>query len=275
MLDFDPRDLRAEPLRRAAGLLVGLAAARLQRGELAFERAGLFERAEAGRLHRLGGGARLRLGFGQVAHQHADIGARAFRRRVERLRALFEAAGFLREVMRDPAKPVGRLVAERHQPRGLLGERGAIGLDPVADARQHALERAALLAHRRYRADESLGLHPRAAPEDQPDERDEDQRRADRGRPADPGDQALARPGPAQSKAGKPKPAERDEDQQGAEEQSGPSAAAVSIRRPARRRIRRKREPAAAVSALSGGCGCASLRSTSMLMASCITLGRR
>ena len=75
---FDPGDMGAEPLRGAARDLVGLAALGGQRGELAFERAGLLVRGEARLLHRLGGGARLRLGLGQIAHQHADIDPRRF-----------------------------------------------------------------------------------------------------------------------------------------------------------------------------------------------------
>ena len=93
---LDPGDMGAEPLRRAAGALVGLARPRAQRRELAFERGRLLVRAEARLLHRLGGGARLRLGLGQVAHQHADIDPRRFGGAVERLRLAVELGGLAR-----------------------------------------------------------------------------------------------------------------------------------------------------------------------------------
>ena len=65
--------MRGEPLRGAADHLVGLAAARDQRRQLAFERAGLLMRAEPGLLHRRGNRARLLLGARQIVQQHADI----------------------------------------------------------------------------------------------------------------------------------------------------------------------------------------------------------
>ncbi len=95
--------------------------ARGERRELAFERAGLLMRGEAGLLHRLGGGARLLLGLGQVADQHADIDPRRFGRRVSSACALRSSSARLAgEVMGDPAEPVGGFVAEAHQPRRFL-----------------------------------------------------------------------------------------------------------------------------------------------------------
>ena len=67
----------AEPLRGAADHLVGLAAARGERRQLAFERRRLLMGAEAGLLHRLGDRAGLLLGARQVADQHADIDPRS------------------------------------------------------------------------------------------------------------------------------------------------------------------------------------------------------
>jgi hypothetical protein len=60
-------------LRGAADRLVGLAAARGDRGQMAFERRRLLVGVEAGRLYRFGGDAGLRLGPGQIADQHPDI----------------------------------------------------------------------------------------------------------------------------------------------------------------------------------------------------------
>jgi len=108
---LDPGDMRAEPLRGSARRLVRLAAARGERGELAFQRQRLLVRAEAGLLHRLGGGAGLRLDLGQVAHQHADVDPRCFRCLVQRLRLAVELAALAPELAGDPADPVGRLVA--------------------------------------------------------------------------------------------------------------------------------------------------------------------
>ena len=88
----------AEPLRRAAGRLVRLAAARGERGELAFQRHRLLVRGEAGLLHRLAGGAGLRLGLGQVAHQHADIDPRRLGGLVERLGLAVELGGLAGEL---------------------------------------------------------------------------------------------------------------------------------------------------------------------------------
>ena len=79
-------------LRRAADHLVGLAAARGERGELGFERAGLAVGGEAGFLHRLGDGARLLLGARQIVEQHADIDLGGVGRGVERRGLLVELA---------------------------------------------------------------------------------------------------------------------------------------------------------------------------------------
>ena len=134
---LDPRDMGAEPLRGAADHLVGLAAARGERGELAFQRRRLLVGGEAGLLHRLGGGARLLLGPRQIAHQHADIDPRALAAAgVERLRLAVELGGLAGEMLGDPAEPVRRLVAEAHQPRRFLAQRGAILLEPRRDDRR-------------------------------------------------------------------------------------------------------------------------------------------
>ena len=136
---------------------------------------GLLVRAEARLLHRLGGGARLLLGLGQIAHQHADIDPRGGGRLVERLRLAVELAGFAGELLGDPAEPVGRFVAEAHQPRQFLAQRRAILGELGGDDGEHGFERFALLAHRAHRGGEAPGFAPRAAAEDQPGQADQDQ----------------------------------------------------------------------------------------------------
>ena len=123
-------------------------------------------------LHRFGGRARLLLGLRQIAEQHADIDPGAGGGGVERLRACGRASAVSPgEELGDPAEPVGRLVAERHQPRSL----------PRSAAARLSWSRAATMAstlssawlsraHRRDRGGEALGLAPRAAAEQQPDQ---------------------------------------------------------------------------------------------------------
>ena len=90
---FDPGDMGAEPLRGAADTLVRLAAAGGERGELAFERAGLPVGGEPGLLHRLGDGARLLLGARQIARAARRYRSRAGGGGVERLRLPVELGG--------------------------------------------------------------------------------------------------------------------------------------------------------------------------------------
>ena len=131
-------------LGRAAEHLVGVAAARGERGELGLERARLAMGVEARFLHRLGDGARLLLGPRQIVEEDSDIDLGGVGRGVERGRLLVEGRGLLGEVISHPAEPVRRLVAERHQPLRLAAQPGVIVLDPAGDDLEHAFQRPAL-----------------------------------------------------------------------------------------------------------------------------------
>ena len=100
---FDARDMGAEPLRGAACDLVRLAALGGQSGELALERTRLLMGGEARLLHRLGGGAGLRLGLGQVRQQHADVDPRRLGGQIQRLRLAFELGALAEEDRGDAA----------------------------------------------------------------------------------------------------------------------------------------------------------------------------
>ena len=261
---FDPRDMGAEPLRRAAGHLVGLAAARGQRRELAVERAGLLVRGEA----RPASSPRRRRA--PAPRPWADRSS-ARRYRPAPPRRPWSSACALRSssavsrasVLGDPADPVGGLVAEAHQPRRFLAQRRAI-LGESAPRPRRARSRAPR-SRARIAVTASVKrarLAPRAAPEHQPEQADQDQRRAERRRPADPGRQARPRPGQAQRIAGRADPAQSEQDQQAGEDPARPSAAARARPRYPRCGSRRRRPapPTASRRATRSrrSCGCAS-----------------
>ena len=87
--------------------------------------------------------------------------------------------------MGDPAEPVGRLVAERHQPRRFLAER-ARDFPASRPATMASTLSSAWLSRRiaaTARVKRSVSRRERAA-EDQPEQGEQDQRRADRRRPS-------------------------------------------------------------------------------------------
>jgi hypothetical protein len=160
---LDPRDMGAEPLRRAADL-VRLAAARGERGELAFQRPACSCAASPACLHRLGGGARLLLGLGQVAHQHADIDPRGGGGMSSACALRSSSAAFAGECRVTGRS--GRTPRRRGSSAAPLPRRARprfVG-EPRRDDRQHALERLALAAHRPSRAGEALRFAPPVRP---------------------------------------------------------------------------------------------------------------
>ena len=183
---LEPRNLRAEPLRRAAQRLVRLASARGERREMAFQRRRLLVRGEAGGANRLGRGARLRFRLGQIAEQHAEIDPGAGRRGVERLRGAVQRRRFRRRA-RGSSRPIRSVASSPRLISRLASSRqsGAIFVQPRRDDRERLLERLALAAQRAHRRGEPLGLAARRAAEQQPDQSEQDQRRA-RSSPAAP-----------------------------------------------------------------------------------------
>lgn len=222
---FNLRDMGGHALGGATQHFIGLAATRGDRRQLRLERAGMAVGGEACILHRLGDGACLLFRSRQIVEEDANVESRGRRGAFQRRCLAIEAATLLGEIVSDASQPVGRLVAQGHQPFRLAAQAGMVFLDPVGDDLQHRLQRIGFRPHRRDGAHEAVCLDPRRAAEQQPEEAEQHQRT---GEGADPGnDIGKARLGaalpdhPPRRRA----PAQAKQDQQGCQQQRplGPS----------------------------------------------------
>jgi hypothetical protein len=194
---LDPGDMGRHALGGAAEHFVGVAAAGGEGAELGLERAGLAVGVEAGFLHRVGDGARLRLGAREIVEEDSDVDLGGVGRRVEGRRLLVERRGLLGEVVGHPAEPVRCLVAKRHQPLGLAAQPRVIVLDPAGDDLEHAFERPALHRHLLDRPGEALRLAPRGPAEHQPQQGEQGEGAGQGGGPGDAVARARAAAAPA------------------------------------------------------------------------------
>ena len=142
-------------------------------------------------------GLRLLLGEGpyqpaMIAHGLSD--ARIAGGAVQRIGAPLQIGALASQMLRNPAESVSGLVAEGHQPGGLSVQRLAVLGDACADDPEHALQGLALAPHRANGGDEPRALPPRGPAEGEPDQREENQRRARGRRPSGPGGQARRKP---------------------------------------------------------------------------------
>ncbi len=149
---FDLGEVRDQPLRRAADMVLGLARPATDGRQLRFERGRLRARLAACLAQFLAHRPAARFGPRQVFEQDADIGPGAFRRAIERGGMPGQRLASRRELAGDRAEPMPGLVAKPHQPLGMARQCGLLVVEALAQDAEQLFQAARFGTHQSVRS---------------------------------------------------------------------------------------------------------------------------